>query len=406
MTRNEAILWTKKLASGIYSQEELNVFLDYMRNASEEEREEVLTAYHKNLGEEPAYLLQVGAGFMDRLRSLKPSAEPDTTSSPKRMFMTPWSKISVAAACIISLTLSIYWLFFDRHTHSLDVASSESESIWAMPERNKAMLTLADGTTIMLDAAVQGNVPGQAGVKIIKIDSALLSYQDNATKKSGEQPLVFNTISVPVGGQYQLILADGSHVWLNSASSLRFPAAFTAKDRKVALNGEAYFEVAKDASKPFIVETGSMQVRVLGTHFNVMAYADEGAIKTTLIEGSVKLSNNNHQTLIRPGQQGTLLPGNTETFAVNDANIEEVIAWKEGRFRFDEMNIKPIMRQISRWYDVDIVYEGDMSGIALSGSVPRKENVVQLLKALEMSGSVRFEMKGNKIVVKPFTNQN
>ncbi len=170
---------------------------------------------------------------------------------------------------------------------------------------------------------------------------------------------------------------------------------------KSGIKGEGYFEVAKDASKPFIVETGTMEVQVLGTHFNVMAYADEGAIKTTLIEGSVKLSNNSHQTLIRPGQQGTLLPGNTEKFAVHEANLEEVIAWKEGRFRFDEMNISFIMRQISRWYDVEILYEGDLSDIRLSGSVPRKENPAQLLKALEMSGSVRFETKGNKIVVKP-----
>lgn len=405
MKRNEAILWTEKLASGDYTPQELDSFLEYMRSAKQEEIDAVLSAYHKNLGDQPAHELQVHPGFIDQLKTLRPQPVVEV-SSPNTFMIPRWLKLSAAAVLLLSFSVSLYWLISRPAQSKLHATVSNKDSAYTTPGHNKAMLTLADGTIVELDAVQAGDISNQQGTKIIKIDSALLSYQNNTSKQAADQPLVFNTVMVPTGGQYQLILADGSHVWLNSASSLKFPTAFTTNERRVELQGEGYFEIAKNASKPFIVAAGNAQVQVLGTHFNVMAYADEEAIKTTLLEGSVKLSNHNHQTLIRPGQQAVLLPGTNAKFAVNTANIDEVIAWKEGRFRFDEMNIKPIMRQIARWYDVEISYEGDMSNIALSGSVPRKENVNQLLRALEMSNRVKFEMKGNQVVVKPFNNQN
>ena len=404
MNRDEAIIWTKKLASGVYSEQELNLFLEYLRNADTAEVEKILAAYHKHLGEQSSHSLMVGTGFMDQLEKLRPEEKQGIVPlAPGRLKRIPgWLKLSAAAVFIISLSLSIYWyITATSHTSQTLVQTNTNGDT---PDHNKAVLTLADGTSILLDAIADGGISDQHGVKVIKLDSALLSYKSNNVEPQS-QAAVFNTIAVPVGGQYQLILADGSHVWLNSSSSLTFPVAFTEKNRKVTLTGEAYFEVAKNASKPFIVATGNMQVQVLGTHFNVMAYPDEESIKTTLLEGSVKLSSNNHQTLIRPGQQGVLQHGSTAPFKVNEANTEEVIAWKEGRFRFDEMNIRPIMRQISRWYDVEVAYEGDMSAISLSGSVPRKEKVTQLLRALEMSGRVKFEMKGNQILVKSLSNK-
>lgn len=404
MNRNEAILWTEKLASGYYNQEELDLFLDYLKTAEQPDIDAVLSAYHKYLGDQPSHELQVRAGFMDQLKKLQPG--PATAPSSNTFIIPRWLKLSAAAVLLICLSAGLYWFISQPEQNKLPVAVSAKDSTYTSPDHNKAMLTLADGTVIPLDAVQQSDIPDQQGTKIIKIDSALLSYQNNTGNSVSNQPLVFNTVTVPTGGQYQLILADGSHVWLNSASSLKFPTAFTSNERRVELQGEGYFEIAKNAAKPFIVATGNSQVQVLGTHFNVMAYTDEEAIKTTLLEGSVKLTNDNHQTLIRPGQQAVLLPGNNAKFAVNTANIDEVIAWKEGRFRFDEMNIKPIMRQIARWYDVEISYEGDLSGITLSGSVPRKENVNQLLRALEMSNRVKFEMTGNRIVVKSFNNQN
>ncbi len=403
MNRHEAILWTEKLAGGQYSQQELDVFLAYLQSADEKEVEEILSVYHKKLGGQSSYPLQVDPDFMERLKMLRPESEENIPLSAHSAKVIPaWLKLSAAAMLILSLSISFY-LFTGRSKRPLNVVAIEKDTTWTMPEHNKAMLTLADGSTIALDAVTDRNISDQHGVKVIKIDSALLSYKNDNHQSQPHAP-VFNTITVPVGGQYQLILADGSHVWLNSASSLIFPVAFVEKHRKVALKGEAYFEIAKDALKPFIVETGDMQVQVLGTHFNVMAYPDEEGIKTTLLEGSVKLSSNTGHTLIRPGEQGTLLHESTASFTVDKANIDEVIAWKEGRFRFDEMNIRPIMRQISRWYDVDVAYEGDLSGISLSGSVPRKENVTQLLRALEMCERVKFEMKGNQILVKPFVN--
>ncbi len=406
MNRHEAILWTEKLARGQYNEEELNNFLEYLRNADKPEVEAILSAYHKKLSDLPSHSLQVNAGFMNQLKMLHPKAEAGLQRSGSTGKIIPgWLKLSAAAMLILSLSISFFLFRSPGGKQSSDVATADIDTIKIIQDHNKAELTLADGSTIALDAMVEGNISNQQGVKVIKIDSAILSYNKDNAKKYGQLP-VFNTITVPVGGQYQLILADGSHIWLNSASSLKFPVAFIEKNRKVELKGEAYFEIAKDASKPFIVETGNMQVQVLGTHFNVMAYPEEAGIETTLLEGSVKLLTNSHQTFINPGEKGTLSNGNAVSFSVNKANIEEVIAWKEGRFRFDEMNIKPIMRQISRWYDVDIVYEGDLSGVSLSGSVPRKEKVTQLLRALEMSGRIKFELKGNQILVKPFNNKN
>ena len=306
-------------------------------------------------------------------------------------------KLAAAAVLLILLGAGFFW-WYRAIPRGAVMATNITPAI--IPGGNKAVLTLADGSTIVLDSARNGALGQQGSTRIIKLDSGRLAYAVNGNDVN--TALQYNTISTPRGGQYQVVLPDGSQVWLNAASSLRFPVAFTGKDRSVTLTGEAYFEVAQHAGKPFVVRTRGMQVNVLGTHFNVMAYADEDRVKTTLVEGAVSVSQGNATSLMKPGQQAAIDDNGTR-FNISRPDIEDVMAWKEGEFRFRKTDINTIMRQIARWYDVDIAYKGDLSGIRLYGSMTRKENVAQLLELLEQTGMVRFSTNGNKITVMPAT---
>ena len=262
------------------------------------------------------------------------------------------------------------------------------------PGGNRAVLTLANGSQIILDSAANGNLAQQGNTKIVKLDSGQLAY-NSLNERSDD--VLYNTISTPRGGQYQIVLADGSKVWLNAASSLKFPTAFTGKERKVELTGEGYFEVAKNARMPFRVAVTGMTVEVLGTHFNINAYIDESTIKTTLLEGSVKVAKSDRQLVIKPGQQAELTP-NAEFIIHNSIDVDEVMAWKNGLFNFNKADIKEIMRQAARWYDVDVVYEGNISGEKYIGKVARNTNLSEMMKILELNG-VKYRIDGRKITV-------
>ena len=213
--------------------------------------------------------------------------------------------------------------------------------------------------------------------------------------------MVYNTISTPRGGQYQLVLADGSKVWLNAASTLRFPATFSGTERKVELTGEGYFEVAKNATMPFKVglENG-VEVEVLGTHFNVMSYSDEEQVKTTLVEGKVKVLNGENNVMLRPNQQAKFTKSNKSLVVDKDADVNKAIAWKNGLFDFDNDAITDIMRQLARWYDVEIQYSGNIVAQFYTGSIRRQVNISQVLFMLEQAGGVQFKIEGKKIIVK------
>jgi ferric-dicitrate binding protein FerR (iron transport regulator) len=208
-----------------------------------------------------------------------------------------------------------------------------------------------------------------------------------------------NTMQTPRGGQYGVILPDGSKVWLNAASSLTYPTAFTGVDRSVQLKGEAYFEVADNKDKPFIVMVGNMQVNVLGTHFNVMAYEDENAIKTTLLEGAVKVTNGGAAHLLKPGQEGRL-DRSSDAFKLLEVDANEAIAWKNGVFQFGGASIETVMREIVRWYDVDVEYQG-RTNEHFRGAISRSVNASEVFKMLELTGAVHFTIDKKKIIVKP-----
>jgi len=263
------------------------------------------------------------------------------------------------------------------------------------PGGNKAVLTLGDGSSIVLDSISRGVLAQQGASKIIKLDSGRLAYNLLAEKPTG---MVYNKLTTPRGGQYHLVLSDGTQVWLNAASSLRYPAAFNGRDREVELTGEAYFEVAKDKSRPFKVQTvNDMEVNVLGTHFDIMTYEDEPVLKTTLLEGSVRVTKGTTGKTIRPGQQ-VRSNAKGDLQVLDNVDLEEAVAWKNGYFQFHIADIETVMRQLSRWYDVDVYYEGKKPEGHFVGEISRNNNISDVLKMLEVNG-VHFRVEGRKLIV-------
>lgn len=322
-----------------------------------------------------------------------------------------------AAAILIILALGGSIFLSKRRSSSKEViAASPVQQKDLAPGGNKAVLTLANGKAIILDSVSQGAIAQQGNTKILKLNGGQISYRNTT---ASVQKAVYNTLTVPRGGQYQIILPDGSKVWMNAGSSIRFPTAFTGKERGVEITGEAYFEVAKNPAKPFIVKlppspSGKEQgeIEVLGTHFNVDAYKDESSVKVTLLEGSVRVSQQATETssfglhstssskasqILRPGQQAQInKEGNIQV--VNDADINEAVAWKNNLFWFNDSNIQDVMRQLSRWYNVDVVIKGNITK-HFTGSIPRDVNVSKVFEVLQATGGIHFEIQDGKIIV-------
>lgn len=279
--------------------------------------------------------------------------------------------------------------------HATPVAARDTINTPVIPGSDKAILVLDDGSTVTLDSTADGNITKQGATNISKMNGQVTYALNDAP--GGTAGVVYNTIKIPRGGQYQLVLADGTKVWMNASSSLHFPTSFPGKERVVELTGEAYFEVAKDAQRRFSVKVNGTSVNVLGTHFNVMAYDNESAMAVTLMEGAVNVSKENDNVTLRPGQQAQLRPGSN--FSVLDnVNLEETIAWKNGYFHLDHTTLAVLMRQIERWYDVDVTYEGKIPNRQFGGKISRKSDIQHVMKILEVS-KVHSRMEGNKIVI-------
>lgn len=325
----------------------------------------------------------------------KINEEAPVVQMPKRI----WPKIAAAAA-VIAVLLSGY-LFFTKRAADKEIARIETIKQKfkndVTPGGDKAILVLSNGQSIVLDSAANGTLTQQGNTKILKLNSGQLSYAQGAAAKNTE--VLYNSIVTPRGGQYQVILPDGSSVWLNASSLLRFPTAFIGKERRVEITGEAYFEVAKNTAMPFIVKINNgAEVEVVGTHFNIMAYQDEVTMKTTLLEGAINMRNGNDIQRLKPGQQAQLTQNKMQL--VNDVDLDQAIAWKNGLFDFNDDVVPDIMRQLSRWYDIDVAYEGKIPEGHYVGSVRRKSNISEVLKMLEVAGGIHFEIEGKKIIVK------
>lgn len=317
--------------------------------------------------------------------------------TPRRKDRKMLRYAAIIAFALVSVTLTVYQ-FKQKGHHS--EGSSQLVHNDISPGGNKAVLTLADGTKIVLDEAKNGRLAQQQNVVITKAKDGQLIYDlsQSGDRTSGEA--TYNTIATPRGGQYQLILPDGTNVWLNSTSSLKFPAVFKGNERRVELSGEAYFEVAKDKAKPFYVSAKDMEVKVLGTHFNIAAYSDEDNVRATLLEGSVKVNRGTMESLILPGQEALATSGQ-KGFTVRQADTEKAVAWKNGYFLFRDESIESLMTTISRWYDMDVYYDGEMQDKIYGGKFSKTSNLSELLKSLELTGTIKFKVEGRRITVMP-----
>lgn len=301
----------------------------------------------------------------------------------RRIGTRPLRWLKYAAAVIVLTGASLYFFLQKPSVRSGAIAENNSLE-YAPPGHHRAILSLADGTTVMLDSAGTGWLARQGMTTVKKVDTGRIVYQVSGASAA---PIGYNTMSTPRGGEYEVTLSDGTKVWLNAGSSITYPTAFTGKQREVVLTGEAYFEVAKRAAKPFIVSTSKDRITVLGTHFNVNAYSDEAGIRTSLLEGSVRVG----EKLLRPGQ--AYMNG-----LVTDTDVMQDVAWKNGLFNFDNKSLEEVMRQLSRWYDLDIVYRNKVS-VKFFAEIPRNTSIEKVLKALELTGRVHFRREGKNVVV-------
>lgn len=403
-------------------QEEIKrLFKRYLANeCSEEEEQSFLELFHSNEYEsffkelidaelsdevDPEFknIPGIKAGLSQvREKVIEETAPSSFHKEPTQLKL--WSKrIAVAAMLVLCTSGGLYFYLGNQKLNNKQLAGDIA------PGSNKALLTLADGSKIVLDEALKGNLTSQNGVRITKADDGQLVYtinEDAQSRKINNEAgeTLTNTISTPRGGQYQVNLPDGTRVWLNAASLIKFPVSFSnLKQRKVELQGEAYFEVEKDATKPFLVITDQQEVQVLGTHFNISSYKDELDTKTTLLEGSVKVRLLNtkrvSQKVLKPGDQSQIRATSAQINVVT-VDPQSEIAWKNGRFFFENEPIEDIMKQIKRWYDVDVEYEDNMAGKTIWGSVTRYGNVSKVLSVLESTGGVHFKIEGRRIIVR------
>lgn len=310
-----------------------------------------------------------------------------------RLRLLRWS----AAAAVVLLLGSAAYFLSTRQTTEVPVAAvpapAERFKNDVNPGQQGAILTLSNGQTIVLDSAANGALAQEGAAKVIK-EGGQIVYKGAGAASS----VVYNTMTTPRGRQYHLMLADGTRVWLNAASSITYPVAFTGSERTVSITGEVYFEVAHRAAMPFTVQKGDVRVQVLGTHFNVNAYEEEPSLDVTLLEGAVRVVKGSHTNNIRPGQQARVQGDGMKV--VSDVDVDEVMAWKNGYFRFGGATIESLMGQLSRWYDVEIEYKKKVDD-RFYAEIPRDTKLSDALKALELTGEVRFGIEGKKIVVMP-----
>ncbi len=312
-----------------------------------------------------------------------------------------WKQLGVAASILIVFSVGLYFYTtrIPAQQNLTKTLVQKKEAI--LPGGDKAILTLSDGSIINLDHAKNGILANQAGVSIQKTSDGKLLYtfsNNIGAESKSAASVIYNKIETPAGGKYQINLPDGSTVWLNASSSLRFPALFAGNTREVELTGEAYFDVAKNKNKPFKVRTKDQIVEVLGTQFNINSYSDEGEIKTTLIEGSVKIIYKDKVVLLGPGQQ--FQPSNLNVKVV-EADTEEVVAWKNGYFLFKNEDIRSIMRKVSRWYNVEVSYAGDIPSVGFGGNISRSKDIEEVLNALQLTNAVHFKVEGRRVTVMP-----
>lgn len=397
-------LWQHYVA-GRATPEQVDQLFKLIRNTAHDD--DNIRLFQQAIAEQPADVDlsdNARAALWENITRLTGNAVPGAApvkAPPRVVFMRRWGW----AAAILLLIGAGAYLLTGRKAQQ-PVAGLPAVQTDILPGGDRAVLTLSDGTQIALDSAANGDVAQQGNTKVIKLNNGQLAYDGDGNQGSGQ---LFNTISTPKGGQFQIILPDGSKVWLNAASSVRFPTTFTGNVRNVEVTGEAYLEIAADANRPFTVIANGAAIKVLGTGFNVNAYPEEPAVKVTLVNGSVLVAAGGTGdaapaqgwTPLRPGQQALL---NDKVTVNNSANIDQVVAWKNGNFHFDDMDLTQVMREVERWYNVTVTYRGQVPQKKYGGEIPRNIPLQQLLDLIQFS-DVGMEVSGRQITIFSRTNQ-
>lgn len=371
------------------SPEEQQAFQEWMQTLSQQELDVLIDDYAALVAALPDLNESADTGLLLSIHeeiALKEFEE----AAPTVPRIPIWRNWRAAAAAIIILTLSATIFFWLRNHPQQLAEESSTPAIEIAPGKSGAILTLADGSQMVLDSANNGILAKQNG-SLLSMQDGQLVYGSSADNSKGVE---YNTMSTPRGRQFEITLPDGTHVWLNAASSIRYPTAFRGKVRKVELEGEAYFEVAKNVNQPFIVNArNKATIEVLGTSFNVNAYKNENSLNTTLINGSIKVNG----TIIKPGQQARV----TDAVRVTaNADIDQVMAWQRGYFNFDGASLKEVIQQLERWYDIEAVYEKGIPDISFGGEMTRNMTLNGVLIALEKSG-MRYRLEGRKLIILP-----
>ncbi len=378
------------------NQKEIKILLQRYRMGlcSPEEAKKVQRWYDELAGEDFYWTEEQKEHFEQDLHAkIMGAVEKDKTKHRKKLVF----RIAAAASLLFLIGLGSFLLFQNDKRVPVKTVADANPYQNILPGGNKAVLTLSDGTKVALDSVSNGRLARQGNAQVVKVGKGKLTYQNTGEDVTA---VVYNTLHTPKGGRYRLILPDGTKVWLNAASTLRYPTAFTDKERRVEISGEAYFKVAPDASRPFRaqVKTSSGRgclVDVLGTEFNVHAYDQEQGISTTLIKGSIKVTRGAKEVVIRPGRQALI---KNEQIHIMTVDTTEVTAWKNGLFIFNGKDIQTIMRQVARWYNLQVVYDNPPVE-KFYVNIPRDTKLSSLFKMLESTEAVHFKLTGRKVTV-------
>lgn len=388
----------------------LNLIRKYLNGTADSKEEEFVEEYYRFFDQKEAPSAHLSKEKKQEIEErMSENIQKEIAPKPKKsvtlILKKTYKKVGVAVAIIFLMVGLSYW--FIRPHNDLNPRNNTAQIHDIYPGGSKALLTLADGSTIKLNSAQKGILFKHGNMQIIKADSGQILYQYKQVKTRKEiknHKETYNILTTPASGSYQVVLPDGSKVWLNASSSLKFPTTFREEIRKVKVRGEAYFEVKGDETHPFVVQIEASDgknmgsVKVLGTHFNINAYMDDRVVKTTLIEGKIKVLKGTSQELLYPGEQATT-KRKEDQIEVAKVNSNEAIAWKNGFFQFEDADIVHIMNKISRWYNVDVTYKNQPKG-HYSGVISRQTKLSEVLKILE-TGGFHFKVKDRKIIVNP-----
>lgn len=371
----------KRYRAGTCSPEERQIIEDWYQEQLD------LSDWDFKSGDGPA----IGANIKTRIYEGLALTNPVYPASGKNR---NWFVIAgAAAALLLAVTAALYFIPVQRKDK---LAGNPIITKNGHKAKGHPILTLANGEKVLLDGNAAAQAIRQGDAEIRQSEQGKLSYE--VLSNTSSKP-VYNTLSTPRGTKYQLRLPDGTKIWLNAASSITYPTAFYGDSRTVSITGEVYFEVASNPKKPFLVKTEAATVSVLGTHFNVNAYSDEPAMKTTLLEGRVKISQGQQNRLLEPGEQASINPAGTIS-VLKDVNEAQVMGWKDGKFILDKVDVHTLMRQLARWYDLKVVYRGEITQ-HFWGTVSEEMTAVQLFQMLESTGAAHFKLEGNTVIVSP-----